>query len=1149
MDMATLRHVKLLPFFLTLVFSSTTITAAPVLIDTSGAVIVDESNRTGFERLFDEQALVIDKPVDGQYVSPEEGPNTHFSGGWQTWKDPYPVSSYIDLGKEYKLSEIFLFDTYNKGDYTLSYGEPGNWTQFFTGYSGNYRRWKQVIGPEAGTRYLRYTMYSGKAHFGEIVLYGEPASLEDNPDYAHLFFNDITPERQEELDNHVLNSATQPYVGHPRLYGDDVQWSQRNVIYENLDTDCTMQGKPGWGSIPNVKSSWEKRAKGGVTCEGKAPATLADHFAAKFYINQEGKWSWDLRLQALYLIRYENNCHAMGGTCLSTPAELALLKEQFLAYEFDRLRNLAVKNGFIANWHKGYNGQFFDLGAKPPFQFWCLLLDVFWNDPTLTATDRDYVTGLLSNEIDSYIESYNTGHWSITNGNNWTAVLGEAATYWAILFYYEDPRAQDVLQMVLDSQWLTRPYFIEDGAYVEGVGYAEVMYGSLREINQLLLASFDQYLPSVPWGHLAKTSVWMLDQVATDGLIVDFGDVWAKAGFASFTPMSLVLWKEQIGLGVLGETEIDPCQARQFFANIYFEWAFYNPWTVEPAWARDWYSLVSQCVENDIPEHEVIAYPEYGYGSLKSYLPGANFTITGDQTALRYSQMDFTSFYLNAVPNFFAHREIDYGSVIWSAYGSRIFWEYGYGEISKNYDTYNIIASKGYFKKESDQDRLEFYVKTISDNMDFSKLNILIKVNWKSGELNVADYAESAIGTDWVKVSIPLVDFGIADSHWEANAGDEPWNGQGVYMVQLKVKGGFGKGYFGIDEIRLVGSQAELTWYGDSYNGSIQGSALIMNAPGNFYISQEVSSGGANSSSWLEFYNDTAGRVVGMYYSADTDERNVANLFDHSPLGANTLVIPDAYLNNDPATNVTQINGVRGTLEAETVSGMEGIHLDGSEVYGAGDTSLGWFDYFDRWAFPLEDGHFVLIDAFKLKDSRPAKDVEEFFYSIDGGDTVALDCADKNSSAHVAVTPEGSHRIHYKPKCSLIDKRNISYVEAGMTAASMQAGTFDLGAPQALQDDPYFTRFIDGNVITLLNHSKKIERRTLVRYTPAAPLKEDVRVFLMTGAAMEGDLQPSSVNYRDCGVDDACFDLVYDGIPKTVVLHKDNDHYQLQSIE
>lgn len=81
-----------------------------------------------------------------------------------------PGSAYMDLGVVTNLTAIYLRDVNNVGDFTVSYGTPGNWTILFTDDCGTYLNWKQHI-VNVSTRYLRFTR-DGGANVSEVVLYG-----------------------------------------------------------------------------------------------------------------------------------------------------------------------------------------------------------------------------------------------------------------------------------------------------------------------------------------------------------------------------------------------------------------------------------------------------------------------------------------------------------------------------------------------------------------------------------------------------------------------------------------------------------------------------------------------------------------------------------------------------------------------------------------------------------------------------------------------------------------------------------------------------------------------------------------------------------------------------------------------------------------
>src|SRR5690606_34527094 len=103
-------------------------------ITLSPSMVVNESGHGDATLLVDEQALSGD-PLGGSSGSPQ----TYWFPGWQA--DIYPTSAYIDLGRAYALSHIFLFDFTGHGNFTVEVGEPGNWTHLFTDGMSSYNTW------------------------------------------------------------------------------------------------------------------------------------------------------------------------------------------------------------------------------------------------------------------------------------------------------------------------------------------------------------------------------------------------------------------------------------------------------------------------------------------------------------------------------------------------------------------------------------------------------------------------------------------------------------------------------------------------------------------------------------------------------------------------------------------------------------------------------------------------------------------------------------------------------------------------------------------------------------------------------------------------------------------------------------------------
>jgi hypothetical protein len=109
--------------------------------------------------------------VDEQSLYPGGACNT----SWENWGNPkYPQSVYLDLGKEYSISAVHLFNHGGDGDFHVSKGTPGNWSIFVTNPLIGYTGWESH-GVNVTTRYVRLTKTtSGK--MAEIVLFGHPAS-------------------------------------------------------------------------------------------------------------------------------------------------------------------------------------------------------------------------------------------------------------------------------------------------------------------------------------------------------------------------------------------------------------------------------------------------------------------------------------------------------------------------------------------------------------------------------------------------------------------------------------------------------------------------------------------------------------------------------------------------------------------------------------------------------------------------------------------------------------------------------------------------------------------------------------------------------------------------------------------------------------
>lgn len=476
----------------------------------------------------------------------------------------------------------------------------------------------------------------------------------------------------------------EPEMEHPRILGNNTEWKAYYQPFE--DMECIPSAKDSdWGVVFNAKNVWDKTTKGATVCRYGVPDSLLTISDAQYYLNPKETDTW-VRKQALrmiFLLRNQMDCHAKDlGNCLYDITEVTQLKEAFIESEMKRFETVS--------WTSGY--KCFDIGTEPPVKFWSIFVDTFWND--LNATAKQKIDDKLSEKIGCFLDQIETKDWSIFNGNNWTPILDKAALYWAIVYYHEDSRANTVIKEVLRTLWLHRDFYLSDGAYMEGiVEYTNVSYSNLREINNLMRQSFNQSLESVRWERIEKTTRWYLDFMVTDGKMADFGDSWDKRGWSIFDPLHMMLWQEMIGEKSIGSVKLDACNVYEYFSNVWFAKGFEDPWDVQPSMARDWASIVSECNQSSTHQTKQILFDQAESGVLKSYIPNAS--PLANQENLRFSQANYTWLGFNGVPNDFPHRELDFGALIWSAYGNRLLYDFGYGEIGKTSSNQGYLIKDG----------------------------------------------------------------------------------------------------------------------------------------------------------------------------------------------------------------------------------------------------------------------------------------------------------------------------------------------------------------------------------------------------------------------------------------------------------------------
>jgi len=511
---------------------------------------------------------------------------------------------------------------------------------------------------------LVYHQYSGGC-FGDYCTRGDRTHSNMGFDGASL------------LTESAFSPPVEPGIDHPRLFGDNEVWLETNRAFDELP--CS--GAPDWtewsqwGELTNIKNYWDHFTKGGSVCLDEVPASLSDIGDAAAYLDGTASESFDVgrATRMLHLIRHERACRSTGlADCYHDEEQVEELVDALISVEMVHLHEI-VWSSF---------GFGFDLFTREPMRVFTLMVDVLWDD--LTDEQHAEILDVTGEQVDAYLEHFYVPHWSIYNGNNWTPVLAEAALYWAIVYYHEDPRGPEVAWRALQSLWLHRDTYLDDGVYAEGLlMYSQVSFDPLMISQRLAGHAFGLHLDSVPWERMEGFSSWAMAFMAPDGRTVDFSDSWSKRGWGTFMPLIAHMVDGEAG-GVTNEP--DPCFAHRFFSNKYYYHGLADPWNIHPALAKDWPAIVGACEATDgmVPDGvELRVWEEGGWGSIRVGHPGSTEIAssgTGDGPS-RFKQADQVMFAISAIPSSFSHTELDFGTFVWAAYGNRLIWDMGYGTL------------------------------------------------------------------------------------------------------------------------------------------------------------------------------------------------------------------------------------------------------------------------------------------------------------------------------------------------------------------------------------------------------------------------------------------------------------------------------------
>ncbi len=531
--------------------------------------------------------------------------------------------------------------------------------------------------------------------------------------YGYMDGRQLTDAQKEVLDQKVLSSLTQPVSEHPRLYGSNANWLSWLNSIEQYDQECVLaQSQSDLGAVQNFKSMWQRNIVDQPYCDSQKNE-LIEYPEASAYLKKQVNISIAAneiqRLRVMHLIRRELACDGIAYPCRYEKDERDELINVFVTAELTRLAqaprvaeqslwaqelNFPTDYRFNKWWHKSNSGQFMVLEAAPAFKFWTLFLDVLANTQYLPVADQTNIETELQYEIDSYLKQYETQHWSLFNGNNWTVVINSAALHWAILNYYEQPeKSKKVIGAVLKTNWLHRDYYTADGGYQEGSGYAQnTSYPYILNQHLLFKSAFNQPMHSFNWLLGPNISDWLLSNVASDSYSIDFGDSHSVQGMS--TPMALDLMAPEtiINMGTsqinlpISEAPENPCELKRYFSNSYFELAVNDPWLIHAGLFQDWHTLVSQC---DTTNKSVSkAYPNNGFSVVSIHTEGKK-----DEGKPFYDHGLENQLFMTGLATDTPHREMDVGGIIWSAFGSRLLAGFGYGRIVRNYYEYDLYTN------------------------------------------------------------------------------------------------------------------------------------------------------------------------------------------------------------------------------------------------------------------------------------------------------------------------------------------------------------------------------------------------------------------------------------------------------------------------
>jgi hypothetical protein len=174
-----------------------------------------------------------------------------------------------------------------------------------------------------------------------------------------------------------------------------------------------------WGGVTDFQKGWQNLVFGSSTC-GDRPTPHPSSLFEMNYVHDnyytalgtaERTKSADA-YRTLYLLKHSHACLQLSSSqgCPFNRSEVANLTQAFVTKEL----------AFFETWSWENHGLGFDLGSYEPFRFWCLLLDNFAD--TVPRATLSNIHSQMSSRIDRFLQHFETQHWALFNGNNWSVL-------------------------------------------------------------------------------------------------------------------------------------------------------------------------------------------------------------------------------------------------------------------------------------------------------------------------------------------------------------------------------------------------------------------------------------------------------------------------------------------------------------------------------------------------------------------------------------------------------------------------------------------------------------------------------------------------------------------------------------------------------